>query len=493
MELNIKFANPGQREFVYSTARNSTFSGGFNNGKTFAECVRKLLLHSTFPNYRSLFGRQTYTALRKTTMQTFFNVVPNELIESHNEQVGATLWKNGGITFWLHLDNADENTLRGFEVNEVGVDQAEETEEKTFDILDARVGRWSGAIIPEWLLDNDPDWPVNELTGKPVAPSYHSQLCNPDLPIHYIYRKGHPDSEERDPLWHWISGEWDKKLGSEETYLKSLNKDPEWVARYMKGEWGYSDSGIHVMPKECVINPDDYPWFIEEILKKGNLFRIMDHGDSSPTCCLWAAAYRGVHIFYREYYTPSRPISYHRQAINDLSGNEQYSDNYADPQIFKKTAQKDGGFWSVAEEYNDDDIKAPPLFWSPADNNEFATRNRINELLLKNYKHPITGEPGPGIYFIKKTQKYQNGCQEAHKQLQAQKKTLLDTINGKAIYTDDRDDNVVDHAYDCIRYYVAMHGTSKVVEARKPPPRSFARFNTLLALNKLRSPVSLRG
>ena len=40
---------------------------------------------------------------------------------------------------------------------------------------------------------------------------------------------------------------------------------------------------------------------------------------------------------------PNKVISYHRQAIYDLSRNEDYSGNYADPQIFKKTAQKDGG------------------------------------------------------------------------------------------------------------------------------------------------------
>ena len=108
-------------------------------------------------------------------------------------------------------------------------------------------------------------------------------------------------------------------------------------------------------------------------------------------------------------------ISVHRQNIHDLSLNEEYSGNYADPQINKKTAQKDGGFWSVRKEYMDDTLvdglgnPVPGLFWTMADNNEFATRNRINELLKRSlkFKNPVTKEtPAIGLYFIKKTPEY---------------------------------------------------------------------------------------
>src|SRR5262249_40326805 len=146
-------------------------------------------------------------------------------------------------------------------------------------------------------------------------------------------------------------------------------------------------------------------------------------------------------ICYREYYVPNKTISYHRRAIHDLSGNEDYGNNYADPQIFKKTAQKDGGFWSVNDEYRTSDIEGPALFWNPADNNEFATRNRINELLQPStrYRHPITKEtPAPGIYFIKRSAAYPQGCFESYKQLGMQRRKLLGTIDGKSVYSDDR-------------------------------------------------------
>ena len=144
MDLNVRFANEAQRDFYYATARNQVFSGGFNNGKTFIGCFKAATLLLTFPGYRCIIARQKYTDLRRTTMQTFFKGFPNEMVESHNEQVGYTSLKNKSGIFWIHLDGVDENTLRGLEVNSSLIDQGEETEEKVFDVLDARIARWDG-------------------------------------------------------------------------------------------------------------------------------------------------------------------------------------------------------------------------------------------------------------------------------------------------------------------------------------------------------------
>lgn len=484
MSLRVKFNNPPQREFYYSNKRNQCFSGGFNNGKTFIGVFKIITLCLTFPMYRAVIARQTYSHLRITTMQTFLQICPSEIIEAHNEQVGLTVFKNGSMIYWLHLDKVDENALRGLEANAILVDQAEEMEEKVYDILDARVGRWSGALVPKELLDSIKDWPRDKF-DRPIVPSYHMLLCNPDTQFHFIYRKFHPDSIERIEDYFFVEGEWDPTLGSVETYNSSLLKDKEWVLKHMKGQWGLSSAQIHRLPSDGILefNKD----LLEIILTKGALFRILDHGDSAPTCCLWFAAVLGIYICYREYYVPGRPISFHRQSISDLSGNEKYENNYADPQIFKKTAQKDGGFWSVHDEYTTDDIDAPALFWQKADNNEFATRNRINELLQSSarFKHPITAStPAIGMYFLKSSEEYPYGCKEAIKQIGSQRRKLLGTVDGKSIYSDDREASIADHAYDCERYFVAMHGVQPKTHKPKPPKNSFAYFNQLLSRRK---------
>ncbi len=497
MELSFQFRNQAQRDFYYSTARNQCISGGFNNGKTFVGCLKILTLLLEFSNSRAVIARNTYSDLKKTTMQTFFSLCPSNMIESHNEQDGKTVLKNGSVIHWLHLDKVDENTLRGLEANFILVDQAEEVEEKVIDVLDARLGRWAFGIVPQNLLDLNKEWPRDPFTNKPLLPSYHMLLTNPDNEWHWIYRKFHPLSLERKERYFYCEGAWDPTLGSYESYQNALEHDPEWVDKYVYGKWGRSSASIHYLPASGILEPTDE--LLELIKAKGNLSRVMDHGDSAPTCCLWFAALNGVYICYREYYVPNQVISVHRQSISDLSEGETYSSNYADPQIFKKTAQKDGGFWSVSDEYLTNDLvnskgeKIPSLAWIAADNNEFATRNRINELLRPNLlrRHPITKDsPAIGLYFIKATNEYPYGCKQAISELGSQRKELIGTIDGKSMYSDERDKNVVDHAYDPIRYFVAMHSSQPLKEQKRPPKRSFAYYNAVFDIIKHRRNVA---
>lgn len=481
MDLEVKFANPQQREFYYSTARNQCFSGGFNNGKSYVGCLKAVTLLSTFSNCRGAIARQVRADLMKTTFQTFFKIMPQEFIESQNLQEGYTTFKNKSKIYWLHLKDVDESTLRGLELNFVLGDQAEEFEEKTYDVLDARIGRWDDAIVPEYLLRSNPNWPKNPLTGKYIVPSYNMLLCNPDTQFHFIYRKFHPDSPERDPDNFFIEGEWDSTLGSSETYKKALQHDDEWVAKYVKGQWGISSAQIHRVWHESYL--DYSPELMDNIRRRGNLYRILDHGDASPTCCLWVAVLDGVYIFYREYYAPNKVISEHRKAINELSGGEYYNANYADPSIFHKSSQKNGGFWTIADEYSTSDLNSPPLFWQAADNNEFATRNRINELLRpsEKFRNPVTGLYGaPGIFFLRKSPEWEFGVSHGIKEISSQRRELIGYIDGRAIYSDNREPSVADHSYDCIRYFIAMHGSGTTATKRKVPQHSFKWYQAMM-------------
>lgn len=479
MNLEVTFQNKQQREFYYATERNQCFSGGFNNGKTYSGCLKAVTLLNTFSNYRMIIARQTLTDLKKTTMETFFKVCPKELIDSHNQQDGFTRLKNRSLVNWMHLDNVDESSLRGNEPNSVLVDQAEETDEKVYDVLDARVGRWDDAVIPPNLLESYPNWPRNK-QGKHIAPSYNMLLCNPDTQYHYIYRKYHPDSLERRPNHFFTEGEWDPNLGSEETYQQALLKGGEYVEKYVRGKWGVSNAQIHRLFTDSLLDYSDE--LFARILKKGNLFRVLDHGDASPTCCLWFAVLDNNYICYREYYVPNQVISYHRKAISELSEGETYTANYADPSIFYKQSQKNNGFWTVADEYMDRSIDSPPLYWIGADNNEFATRNRINEFLgiSKLYKQPISNvSPAPRLYFIKRSNDYPNGCYYAINELQAQRRKLIGYADGKAQYCDDREEKISDHAYDPIRYFIAMHSMGKNAPQRPIKQNTIAYFKMM--------------
>lgn len=480
MNLEFKFANWQQRETYYATQRNQCFSGGFNNGKSFIECLKLLTLLATFRNYRTFIARQVRSDLMKTTYQTFMKICPKEFIETNNQQEGVTVFKNGSVNYWLHLDHVDESTLRGLEVNSGFVDQAEEIDEKVYDVLDARIGRWDKAVVPTELLEKFPDWTRNKLTGLAEAPSYLMLACNPDTQFHFIYRKYHPASLDRNPKYFYVEAEWDPNLGSREAYDAAVARDPEWVEKYVKGGWGVSNAQIHRLLPESQLEFNES--LLKEILTKGNLFRSMDHGESSPTCCLWWASYKGVYICYREYYVANKVISEHRAAINDLSGTEAYSSSYADPSIFDTESKRRAGFFSVADEYLTNAIPGKSISWTPADNNEFATRNRINELLRisDKYTNPITGvNPAPGIYYIKRSVEYPQGCYHSINQLQSQRRKLLGYFDGKAIYDDAREESVTDHAYDPTRYFIGMHGSFSTIPTRKVPRNSIKYYKMI--------------
>ena len=158
-----------QTEFFNLTKRHQCFSGGYGNGKSYAASLKALLLLTTFAKYRIAICRYSTVDLKRSTMSTFFKICPPELYdpkEGGNRADSLNYLKliNGSEVFWMHLDDADENTVRGLEVNSVIIDQAEEISENMYNHLSARVGRWDIAEVPEAMLEANPAWPRNSET-----------------------------------------------------------------------------------------------------------------------------------------------------------------------------------------------------------------------------------------------------------------------------------------------------------------------------------------
>jgi hypothetical protein len=486
-----------QREFFNCTKRNQCMSGGFGSGKTYIACKKVIAFCLQFPNSRWVIGRNKYTDLMRTTVPTFFKVCPEAAIK------GATKEKvemvNGSIIYFMHFSDLAESVIRGLELDGAYVDQAEEMEENIALLLSTRIGRWDKAIVPQHLLDQG--WKNFDSLGNPRVPPYYIITVNPDSELHWVYRRFHPESIEHQ-LKYKESYEMiqcstlDNPTIDKEIIAEMMSRDEVFIDRFVYGKWGISESAIHRVQKDSIltvgtsigVNAEGYvqvtaEW-IENFLHRARLFRAMDHGDSAPTCCLWFASWNGIYICYREYYQPEKTISYHRKAIQELSISpathtpEYYSGNYADPDIFKLHSQKAGIRFSVSDEYIDtvflNDSK--PISWQKGSNDEFGTRNRINECLhiLPTVTHPVTNQKGaPRLYFIQKGEFYANGCFQSILQLKAQKRVQIGSENGKPIFTDDRDENVTDHAYDPIRYFISIHHNHNPNVKTAAPPGSF--------------------
>lgn len=511
-------------EFFNLNLRNQCFSGGYGSTKTYTACFKLLTLLSTFPNSRAVIGRLKSTDLKRTTLPTFFKVCPPELYDERKggrraDSQNTVRLINGSEIQWMHFDEFDEGSVRGLEVNWILIDQAEELPESVYTHLDARIGRWDRAEVPPTLLAANPNWPVNSL-GKHRVPGYMMILCNPDNELHWIWNRFHPDSsvwKERYSATHRMitASALDNPTYDQETLDQMLSKDKQFVDRYVFGRWGFAEGAIHYVSPKSKLYCDQAPGpevehlfgspdadkiyitkeWIDNLLCRSNIYRILDHGDISPTSCLWLAVTKGFHFVFREYYLEDKLISDHRANIEALSPRtEQVVSNISDPAIFMKNSQKYGGMWSVADEYLDTRITdAKPIYWRPADNNEFATRNRVSELLRidPKLKHPITNEEGsPRLFFIMKTSDYPQGAYHSVIQTSGQKRKLLGTIDGKQIYSEERDSTIPDHAYDCIRYLSSLHANGSSDTILKPRKGSFFDVRKQFLMNKLAKAIS---
>lgn len=475
----IKFASDKQRDFVVgSPSEVLLFLGGFGSGKTFAGILKMLLLLDKYPNSRGAIIRKQFGQLQKTTLQTLFAVLPSAGYTRRNEQFIDM--RNGSRLYFIHLDTEDSlNVLRGLELNFAFVDQLEEIEEDAWDLLEARVGRWSHAQrVGGWPVG----WKHRNAAGKEMAPRYMFASANSPGFESWVYRRWCVDSPDFD---HWrergyrviINSSRENAFLGEANLETMLSKGNEWVRRWVDAAWGEVEGSLHTISPLSLITPT--PELIEQIVTSHRKFRALDHGDTSPTCCLWSSSDREGNLFFtKEYYKADALISKHRENISFLSKGDFYDFSVADPSIFYKTAQKHGGKWSVADEYSDVNFLPlqTALFWKAADNNELGTRNRINEYLAVDpeHIHPITKEKGaPRVYFLVRTKEYPMGCFELLKEIRAQKREKI----AEGVYSDTRDPNVVDHAYDPFRYTIAARpSVARQPRTNKYDTRTFTGY-----------------
>jgi hypothetical protein len=541
----LEWASPTQEAFFRYGPAPACASGGFGAGKTAAACLKGLYLSDIYPNNRGVIARKTWEDLKKTTLPTLLKFLkpqaykyggkfaPSEkLIELNPRRLMDGTEVPGSQILLLHLDDPDtEHVIKGLEINWFLIDQAEDVAEELFDLLVRRLGRWDQTVVPPEIVATETaqgrEWPWWDSTHtRPVPPTYPMLTCNPDHLYHWIYRRFHADSPDHyekrlvnpnDPESTELVSYKDlgyqmfqfpsmsNKFLTKQNRVALLSGDESFQRRYVRGEWGIPEGQIHDVPKEALIagSPEVLNWIRDTC----TLHRILDHGDSAPTCCGWGAVGREGDLFiFREYYMPNKLISEHRRNIAGLSRGERYTFNIADPSIFHPTMQKEGKRWSVQDEYSD--VRQHPretaIHWQKGDKDELGTRNRISEYLRpvgtgkidpltgkeEPRIHPITKEKGywPRLFFITKTASYPQGCDHIVRETRAQKRKKIGTENGKPSFSDDRDDSVPDHGYDVLRYFVASRPPTGPA-----PVNGAARWNSFEVWRKSDAEFKKRG
>jgi PBSX family phage terminase large subunit len=442
--MKAEWASPQQEAFVKAGPHPTLMLGGYGSAKTYGASMKLHRLIEKYPESRWAIIRRVHKHLKATTQVTFDAMTPQWALKSRNDQDGTREFLNGSRVQFLGLDTEGSmGVLQGLEINGAFVDQAEEISEKTWDTIDARVGRWTK--LPK------------------MPPRYLFATANPTDELHWLYERFAEESPQRE---QWkdkgyqtiVADSRSNKFLPQANLDVLLGKDDEFQRRFVRGEWGNPEGRIfNVDPLSYL---EATPELLTKIQAGMHLHRSLDHGDSAPTACLWHATDGDGNIYvYREYYVPERLVSDHRRAISVLSAKEVYRSQFADPSIFHKTAQKYGGKWAISDEYADTRVlpHETALFWAPADNAEMPSRSRIKEYLRVDpeHLHPITREKGsPRLFFVRKSSEYPNGCDRTILELKSQKRVKIEEAGGRDVYSDDRDDTVPDHAYDALKYFV---------------------------------------
>ncbi len=151
MEYNLLKA---QREFLEIPHNCSldvaVYQGGFGSGKTFSGSLLGILLCMKFPGVRGLVGAQTYTLVRDTTLQTYFEHFENlgfqEGIDYEwSNSLQKLTFKNGSEILFRHFD--EPNKLKSLNLGFVEIEEMSEVPFSTFKML---IGRMRQHIKPEW-------------------------------------------------------------------------------------------------------------------------------------------------------------------------------------------------------------------------------------------------------------------------------------------------------------------------------------------------------
>lgn len=120
----------------------AVYQGGYGSGKTFAGSLLGILLALKFPGIRGLVGAQTYTLVRDTTLQTYFEHLDNfGFTEGKDYDWSSSLqkltFKNGSEILFRHFD--EPNKLKSLNLGFVEIEEMSDIPYDTFKMLLGRM------------------------------------------------------------------------------------------------------------------------------------------------------------------------------------------------------------------------------------------------------------------------------------------------------------------------------------------------------------------
>lgn len=207
--------------------------GGAGGGKSLFGCLRQIYRRLKYPGTRGFIGRDSFTALRDSTMYTYFKLLAEMGYRSgehysYNAQDHTVKWGNGSEQHFRHMaympSDPDYNRFGSTEYTDAFVDEAPEVAPRACQVLLSRLRYMhkEHGITPELLYTGNPgeSWIkeqfVMDQQGRMVdLPKHRRRVLftiadNPDPYIRENYARtlAHLDAYDRARLLH---GDWNAK------------------------------------------------------------------------------------------------------------------------------------------------------------------------------------------------------------------------------------------------------------------------------------------
>lgn len=249
-----------QEEFITAEEDIVIFSGAVGAGKSRAICCDAYKEAITHPGSRILIARKEYSSLRKSTMQTWNQIIPKENIIDHNKSEHTIKVKTLNEDGQLTAENPSEIWYEGLdkgagddypkkigstEFSKIYVDEGYELEQRTFEFLTTRL-RHSA---------------YNFRTGNKINHQIKT-ATNPDGPNHWM-KKEYIDEAQNDPTIKVIEvSTTDNEFLDDDVLEMQLNrwpKDSMMYDRLIKGKWTAAEGMVYSSfdPAKHVVKRDE--------------------------------------------------------------------------------------------------------------------------------------------------------------------------------------------------------------------------------------------
>lgn len=391
---------PQQGDFLTASETFTMFSGGFASGKTTVLCAKIVWLLLAFPNNLGYLGRLDGKALRASTMQTLYELFPDDYYTKNDQQGFLKVKPKYGGSKLIFGDFKDLTDLKNLPLGFFAIDQAEEVPKAVWDYLVGRLRRkmpklsqqgkrqygvmgrcpatdarhlacrtdthcqYCHAVLPpysEKMLSQDGGrvrpW---ELL---IYPTYGFGVCNPEGPTHWIYQEfpglpgphGAVSGPGMTGYQGWHASVYDGLNAGfvTERYVSDMEiryaAVPTMRERYLLGLWVEAEgliypSWVHGL---SVVHRQEARWDGKALIATdAPMWEYIDHGLTAPTAIGWVVIEscdcgcgRENVWLVDEHYQGGQPVSVHAACL--LNTRQQLpwrlSGTYLDSQAFSKT------------------------------------------------------------------------------------------------------------------------------------------------------------